>query len=498
MEKKKYHLIFALIILLAVILRLGGFNNHFLLGSDTARDILTARGAVTLGQLPWVGSFSSAGPFVFGPNWYWFLMLPAILVPGLFLGPWILMFLISLFFVVAMGLVGRSVGGKKLGLIMALLTAVSPLAISNSLYLTQHGTIQIFSALALLGLLLYLKTGKLIFAFLMGAAIGGGFSMHYQAINLFVYFPVAFLGAILQRKTIRDLAGFILATGLGAIIFPLPLFLWDAARGFKNIEQLIYFFRVGQYRFWVSNRWLTYLGVFWPGFLGKTIGGGVAGGLAVGLSIGIAFFFALIKKKLSLAILAVAAIGLIQLVMLRYLRTEKYDGYLIYFHPILLTLVGWTIFQIVKLNRLVGLFLFTAALVLSMRANVAFYQWNNDAANLYAVSQKLQNLFGDEKVFMYGRSLSSSNVSYSLSAVLDSTGVGAENGRPIGVCLYEITSCATAGAVEIMKGKFQGDVFIIADLGSVPGENLSKQNDWYPFSKLAVYDDVQNWWRKGL
>jgi len=39
---------------------------------------------------------------------------------------------------------------------------------------------------------------------------------------------------------------------------------------------------------------------------------------------------------------------------------------------------------------------------------------------------------------------------------------------------------------------------VVVDLSAVHAEELAKQNDWYPFSVLATYDDVQNWWRKGL
>lgn len=491
-------MLLGLIILLAAVLRLPGLNHGYLLASDTARDILVARGAVTLGQLPWVGSFSSAGPFVFGPNWYWFLMLPAVLAPNFFLGPWVLMFLMSLLFVLTMGLIGRALGGRTLGLITALITAVSPVVLGNSLYLTQHGLVEVFAGLALLGLVLYLRTGRLVFAFLLGLGVGAGFSLHYQAINLFVYFPIVFLGALWQRRSVPDLVKLVAVCTLGAIIFPLPLFLWDITRGFKNLIELVYYFRVGQYRFWVSNRWLTYLGVFWPGFLGKLIGGGYYSGVLSGMLLGLAVTFGLVKKRIPLPVLAVLAVLAIQVFMLRYFRGEKYDGYLIYFHPVLLSLISWAIYELVKLNKFIGAAAVILVIIAGLKSNTTFYTWNNDVSKLYRISEAIQQKFPNEKVVLFGRSLLSSNVSYSLSTVLDATGVGGESGRPVGVCLYGLDGCSTPGAREIVSADFQGENFVVADLGTVPAGELTKKQDWYPFSKLAVYNDVQNWWKKGI
>lgn len=477
MAKKKYYLIFGLIIFLAAVLRLRGFDERYLLGSDTARDLLVARGAVALGELPRVGSFSSAGPFVFGPNWYYFLMLPIVLFPNIFLAPWWLMFLTSIFFVVIMGIIGRVVGGRRLGLILASVAAVSPAAIGLSTYLTQHGLVEIWAAVALLGFVSFLKTRRALFALLTGLGVGGAVALHYQGLYLLVYFPIMFVLA--AKKSLAFWLGFLLPLG--------PLLLWDASRNFKNLEQLVYFYRVGQYRFWVSDRWLLYLGVFWPTFLGKILGGSMLVGAFLGL--GIISSLAKISRLVFFLFCALA----VQVFALRYLRSERLDGYLVYLHPLLILILGWGLWQLQKFSRSLALVVLAFLIFASLQAAAGkVLDFNNDAASLTAVTKRLEAKLPGEKLAVYGQGLATSNISYSLSLILETSGKGSDTGRPVGICLFSAKNC---GFKEITSGWFQKEPFGVVDLAGRE-KDLTKKNGWYPFSVMAVYDDVQNWWKK--
>jgi len=494
LKNKIHQFLLVAIILVSAILRLRGFGQHYTLSSDSARDVLVAIGAISAGHLPWVGSFSSAGPFVFGPNWYWWLMFWKIVAPNFFLAPWVGMFLVSLIYIVVMYLVGRVVSGKKLGLILALITASSPQVVSLSSYLTQHGLVEIFSGLALLGLVSYIRYRRFPFAFLMAFAIGTAVSLHYQAINFLVYFPVLFL---LEKPKLRTWITLGFVVFLGFIIPLLPLLIWDSSRGFSNLIQLIYYFRIGQYRFWVSNRWLTYLGVFWPDFLGKFLGNKI---LAIAIIIiGGAFgTWQTWKRSIPKTIFWPIIIFLIQITMLRYFRGEKYDGYLVYFHSLIILISGWVLLEMVKVNKFLGGAIILLVLFTNIRLTIPSLAWNNDGDRLTMMVQVLKDRYPDERFIVFARSLSSSNCAFSFSALLEGEKLGAVAGRPIGICQNNQDDCSQAKAINLSKVNFQDSNCGLVDLQGVDKSVITKKNDWYNFEATAVYDDVQNWWRKGL
>lgn len=495
MKKNKFYWLLGLILVLAAILRLRGFDTRFLYTGDAGRDLLTAQGAVILGKLPWVGNFSSAGPFVFAPIYYWFVMFTLLILPGVFLGPWLVLFSLSLFIIAVLAITGRAAWGSRAGLIIALVAATSPFMVGLSSYLQQHTLVGISASLTLAGLVAYIRKPKLMFAFLGGLGIGGGIAMHYQGLNLLAFTPAFFL---VERPNFTKWFKLSLILGLGIIIPYLPLLVWDASRNFHNLVELIYYFRVGQYRFYVSNRWLTYAGVFWPGFLGKMLGGTALLGAVVWvgsfLTLGIAF----IKRKLPLTVLLPVGVWLIQFVMLRYYHGEKFDGYLIYFEPLIVFIVGAAICYLVRLNKIIGLALMFGIMFCNIYNTNTYWSYQNEAYKLVDTTKIIGQYFGGQKVAVFGRGLSTSNSVFPLSYTILTSGLEDDRGIPIGVCQYDLDGCGEKEAKQISKTEYQGMVITIADLSQVPRQRLTKDNNWYEFSVLATYDDVQNWWRKGL
>lgn len=494
MRKGRFWLFLSLIVFLAALLRLYHFDDRFLFTSDTTRDLLVAKGAIFLNQLPWVGSFSSAGPFVFGPNYYWFLMFTLIIFPHVFLAPWLMLFLISLVFVIVMGLVGRAIYGVRFGLLLALVTGVSPMAIGLATYLTQHTLVEIFSGLVILGLAAYARKRKLIFVFLSAFGVGNAIAMHYQGISL-VFFLLLFY--LLQKPNVGQFIKLSLTMFVGVALPLVPLFLWDGSRGFRNLSQLIYYFRVGQYRFVVSDRWLTYLGVFWPDFLGKMLGGNYLMGVLAGLGSTILFGLFTINKKIPKVMIFIAGVLMVQVLMLRYFRGERFEGYLVYFHPTIILLLGMGLMFLVKLKRKVGFVVIALFLLGSIYSYGKYWPYSNEMSKLVAIRRTVVDRYGRIKVALYGKS-ETANVSYGLSYLLATSAMEDDNGLAVGVCRFVVEGCGAHEAVEIAKTTFQGDPIILADLSSVPTKTLTKQNRWYQFTMLAVHDDVQNWWRKGL
>ena len=480
-----------LVLLFSLLIRLRGFTSHFTLSSDTARDLLVAHGAIILNKIPWVGSFSSAGPFVFGPNWYWWLMFWRLITPNFFLAPWVGMLLLSVSFVLVMYLVGKIAVDKKFGLILALLTGVSSQVVALSAYLTQHAMIGIFSGLALLGVVGFVRSRRLPYVFLTSLSIGAALSMHYQAINLLVYLPILFLQ---EKPTLKRWVLIGLISFLGLLIFLWPLFLWDSTRSFQNLTQLLYYFRVGQYRFWVSNRWLTYLGVFWPDYLAKFSGEKVVAILLV-LSGGFLTLKQFVKGKLPKTIIWPLIIFGAQIFLLRYFRGEKYGGYLVYLHPVIILTIGWFLHNLLKINRWLGFSMFILILVFNMKLNNPVLDWDNDAGKLKTMISEVSKIYPNSKFTVYARGLSSSNCAYSFSALVQGENKGDSFGAPLGICQNGLDDCGQPGAIKIAKTIFQNESCGLVDLTKINKSSLTKKNDWYNFSAIAVYDDVQNWWR---
>lgn len=498
LKDKKFLILTVLVLLLAGLIRLRGFTTHFLLASDTARDLLVAAGAIELGKIPLVGSFSSAGPFVFGPNWYWFLMAIESFTQKNFIAPWIIMFIISLIFIWVLIQVGKVVGGKKLGLLTGLIAAIFPGIVGYSTYLTQHGLVEIFSALSLLGFVLLLKTKKLIFSILLAFSIGAAISLHYQALNLLVYFPVVVIACFLSTKSIPLCLKLVLVLCVSVALPLLPLMLWDAGRNFQNLQSIIFFFQEGQYRFPLTMSWRIYLSSFWPNFLSNFSGTQWAIGLLLFLGIFAAGPIELLKRKRNSQFILCFLVFLIQFVAFRYYRGQAFDGYLVYLHGIMVLMLSWLAFSLVKLNKLFGLALLIV-LVIAIASSVRLMSWDNNYDQMTRLVSALKSKYPDEKFSLYGKmvreNIDTLNCGYSLSYALDAHKLSDNTGRPLAICKYTLETCRDSAIEFIGQMDFQNDACF---LGSIPQSenNLTRENEWFPFTKEEVYKDVQGWWQK--
>ena len=79
----KYRISVILIVLLSFVIRFYDFSGRWGIGADSARDALIALEALHRHQLPMMGPFSSAGPFVTGGIYYWLIMASYMIFPFL-------------------------------------------------------------------------------------------------------------------------------------------------------------------------------------------------------------------------------------------------------------------------------------------------------------------------------------------------------------------------------------------------------------------------------
>src|SRR3990167_2783182 len=120
------------ILLLAIFFRFYDYLDRIVILADNSRDVQVAKYALDHYKIPQIGQFSSAGPFFYGPWYYWILMLFSVIPLGL-LSPWYMMTFFSIVFILLIYRLGREIESKWVGIIAAFFAAVSPALISNSL-----------------------------------------------------------------------------------------------------------------------------------------------------------------------------------------------------------------------------------------------------------------------------------------------------------------------------------------------------------------------------
>lgn len=483
----KYLLACVLIILLAAFLRFFRFSQRWVLYSDTARDALVAREALRHKRLPLTGSFSSAGPFVFGPLFYWFIMISYLPSSSLIILPWLMIALVSVIFVIVSIKIGQKLEGKSMGLILGLMAAVSPAQIARAPTLTQHSLVAISSILVLWTFVSYLKSEKKIYLFLMGLALGLGLSMHYQTLNLMLFGLAVFLA---KKLNLKKLWQGILIFFMGILIPSLPLLIWDRTQNWANTKNVLDYLLIGQYRVWVSNRWLIYVFDFWPKFWSSVIGGQkILGFLLMGL-VGLIFLKQLIKRKLPKTVFWLAVIFLIQIIALRYYRGEKFEGYLIYLHPLVLLFSAWAINQLFKTKKLLGtLFLI---LVIGVSLLTSFTQISQ--AKSHAPANKkvvffLQKKYPEKKFLLYNHSNNDKGYLYALLLLLDGEKLIHENGIALGV---QPKGYSPPERLLLPFNKLDQPYALI----ELKQEEIFEGDVWEKVTPASVYEEIIFWWQR--
>ena len=130
------------ILIFGFILRFYNYQNRWGLAYDQARDVLVSLFALNNNLIPATGPFSSAGQFVYGPQWFWII---SFIYPHAIVTPWIIQTLLYVFTIYVMFLIGKEIIGEKFGLLTAFFTAISISQTLQSTNLTSPSMVGIFS-----------------------------------------------------------------------------------------------------------------------------------------------------------------------------------------------------------------------------------------------------------------------------------------------------------------------------------------------------------------
>jgi len=474
-----------LIVILSFYLRFYNYENRWGLAIDQARDVIIAREALKSHLLPLIGPFASAGQFVYGPQWYWILMIMVGIFPFAVITPWIIQSLLYVGVVWLMILIGKEMEGKGFGLVLGLFTAISTAQILNSTNLVQPSLVGIFSFLSLYFFIKYIKSGSNTYAFLMAFVVATEVNIHFQAISLLVLVPLSFI--LDNARSIRK--AWIMLTG--TIIPFIPLIYFDLTNNFFESRNWIDYFLYGQYRIYVPNRWLTYIGVYWPNEWSKIIGGETLLGYVTVASLACGAAIAFFRKKLKKTFFAIIAVFFIIFFLLRFYRGERIDSYLVFLHPFVIVLTGWSCLQLYKLRKVVGISLFLVIVLTTFRLDLLEIKKgeNITVVQVSNWADKLKSDFPKDTFAVFDYMHKDREKSFPLILFLDQSGKISDNGKKIG--FYITTSETEFGYPAIIgkKGEFQ-----IVNLDSSTSAQLSKEG-WSFINPSQIYQATIEWYK---
>lgn len=488
-------------LLLAMIFRIYNLSERISLGSDHVRDVIIAKEALRRGELPLIGSFASAGPFVFGPLYYWFVMFALLILPFSFKTPWLLMTFVGILTVIVMMRTGFLIGGRRLCIILGLLTAFGPQFIARSTFLSQHSLVGITTALAIMFFVLLYQRKALIHSFFLGLSIGAAISMHYQAINLLIFLPIMFL---IPKTGFKKKVGFALLFLTGFCLPMIPLMYWDSYQNFANLNNIMDYIFIAQYRLYVPNSWKIYLFQFLIDYWSNVVGGNKPVAFIIMLATLSVSILQVIRKKMPGVLIMLGIIFGILLFIIRFYKGVRFDGYMIYTAPFIFLFSGWallTLFDLLLKSNLikkastksrqifitVSIIIFISILAFDFKNASQFIFMNSPhEENIILAKDLIIKEFPDEKFQLYDYYWWGSNYSYYLGVLLEQGGKLSEDGVPIGVSFPPFPFSS------VYSRPIYKDIWDVRELTEFPKEDLKKPM-WSKANPSDIYDDLMKW-----
>jgi glycosyltransferase involved in cell wall biosynthesis len=472
-----------IILFLATIIRFYNFSGRWGLGGDDARDAMIALEAIKRHELPLVGSFSSAGPFVFGPLFYWFIMLSYLILPFFVNSPWFFLCLLGVVNVLIMMLIGKSLVDKKFSIILGVLTAFSPQLAVRSLMLGQHTLVFTFASLLILSFVLFAKKKQLKYAFLMGLSLGVALSLHYQALNLLIFFPIVLcVRGINWKKKIFSFA----LMFLGFIIPSLPLLVWDFFQNFANTRNMLDYFLIAQYRIYVPNSWKLYLINFFPYYWSFVTGRFYLLAIVMVLGSSIVFAYQLIKKKLSQGLVILGLTFAAILFVNRFYKGERSEGYFLYLAPLILIFSALMIYFFTeyknKFVKSLGIG-FLGLIVIGSMLTIKNIYWESRALAIQNEVNNLERIYPGEKFSLYDYKFKLYENSVGLGLILSFKNLESSGGVPLGIGCSD-KSCG-----------YKVSVVPNSNYSLITAKNLNGYG-WKKVNREDVYNEVEGWAKK--
>ena len=345
--KNETKILLLAILIIGLVLRFYNYENRWGLAYDQARDVIVTHEALLRQTLPLIGPFSASGPFVFGPYWYWFNMLLAIIAPSWMMVHWVFQGIASTLMIIVAYKTGKDLYEKKFGLIFAFLVAISTAGIAQSTNLTYSTMVGFVCFLLLFFVVKYCHHPSNKYLFIIALTIGIAINIHFQAIGTLAYLPLLLLFRGISFKKI-------VVSAVGLAIPFIPILLFDFLSNHFQSRNLFDYFILHKGPPSPPKRWLTYGLVTWPNTWAHIIGGNVYLGYLLGIGLAFVVIKNLIKRKIPLTILLVMIYFLLNFIVLRYFGGALFDAFYVYLHPVILLLTSWLIWSFLKIRKSFG------------------------------------------------------------------------------------------------------------------------------------------------
>lgn len=481
------YLVLLTILLVASFFRFINYNSRWSLGYDQARDIIVSQTALEYGYIPTIGPFTSAAAIVYGPWWYYFMMILESVSFGVLILPWVFLTWLTVASCLLMFLIGKNLYNEKFGLLAAGITAFSYGQIGQSADLTQLTLVGVLAFACCYIASKYIKNPSIVNSFFLSLLIALSITIHLQAINLiFLLIVVYALSSNRLKNFLPIVVGF---------IFPfIPLILFDLSFNNYETRNLIDYLVYGRNKIYVPNRWLTYAFIFWPQAWGRMLVGVGVFGYLMTILFGSAIIYSLIKKKISRGLLIFILGFLLFVFNLRYFKGELGDSYLLFSHPFLILFVALALYQIIKFNKTLGFVLLSLTLLLSSY-NV-FSNIQKASNGTYERVSQWRNMIDErypgKSIALYDYKLGNTSISFPLAMFLHNEQKLDRKGVKVGLIIADKDSDFKHHFPSFI-GQTGGYQFF--DLSSSTSAQLSA-NGWALIDPKTVYDSIQNWYKK--
>jgi hypothetical protein len=412
------------------------------------------------------------------------LVASTAIYPKAIITPWVILSLTYVFIVFMMILIGKELIDKYFGLLLGLITALSHAQISQSVNLTNPSLVALFSTLAVYFLIRYLKTGKNIFIFLLSLSVSLTINTHFQAMYLLIIIPLA---AIFKRPSIK---GFLYIV-LGLIIPFIPYFIFELKSNFYNFRGMIDYIQYGQYKVYVANRWLTYVGVFWPKLWGDIVGGNPILGYFTIVLFALTVIISFMKKKLSREMILLIISFAIMFFALRFYRGERFFGYFVFLHPFVIIFSGFAYYMLYRINKTVGIFIILLVIFSSIRINSDIFTQKpgESQTRSYIWVQSFAEQYPGKKFQIYAYKNTSESLSLPLVLYLNNNNLIDNNGYKLGFPSTDPKERPHFTRLKETKAGYE-----VWDLNSSTSAQLINK-DWRSVNPSAVYKTSADWYK---
>lgn len=482
----------ALIFLLSFVLRFSNYPNRWGLAYDQAHDVIIAKYALETHSVPLLGPFSSAGAFQTGGEWYWFIMVGFLLFPFGIMSPWIFLTFVQVLFPLLMVYLGYKLVGRGFGLIVGLLSAISPDGISQAVNLTNQSPLNLISAGLLVVTVLFFKKPKTIYLFWIGLLSTLGATMHLQGVPLVIIsFGVFLLSSFARRKW--------LALVVGGIIPLIPLIYFDATHHFINIHNMLQYYFHDQYAVSLDvlgRNWKTYLGNIIPPLWGGAIGGVWWLGALLALATCVIFFWLLYKRQFSKPLALFFFVFFFSLFLIRYTRTPIFNSYIMFLHPFIFLFSSLFCYLLLKKWKFIGIAVLLVVVGFSLQLDITNILRATNTMKTYVTTweRTLVMKYPHQRITLYDYEYRSTGESMPLLFYLQYHHLISSNGHNIGFGLPPNPKDERSGYFYtkhlIQENKIG---FYLIDLASSSSAQLSNDG-WAKISPQSVYQATEQWY----